>query len=239
MIIHSSRRKMDLYDHLQLQINGQPIKRVKSFNFLGIVINEHLTWTDHIAHISQKINPVVALISRLKHQLPTHILKMIYNSLILSRLHYGNILWGKSPGSLIKLQKKALRVVIGARYNAHTNPIEKKLKLLSLPDIHQTKLICLYKKLVDKKVPNHTEDMFKNIDLLQDLTLPRTKTYENTIRFELPIYLKTAPNYFIEQAQLLKYPCFKYKIKSHILERYSSLCTVLGCRNCQYSMVSN
>ena len=153
MIIHTLRRNMDLYEHLNLQINNQPIKRVKSFNFLGIVINEHLTWTDHIAHISQKINPVVALISRLKNQLPITILKMIYNSLILSRLHYGNILWGKSPGSLIKLQKKALRAVIGAKYNAHTAPIEKKLKLLSLPDIHQTKLTCLYKKSRTKVYP--------------------------------------------------------------------------------------
>ena len=97
---------MTLFDDLKLKLNGQVINRVKSFNFLGIILNEHLTWTDHIAHISHKINPAIALISRLKNELPSNILKMIYNSLILSRLHYGNILWGRNPGSLIRLQKK-------------------------------------------------------------------------------------------------------------------------------------
>ena len=64
--------------------------------------------------------------SRLKHQLPTGILKMIYNSLILPRLHYGNILWGNIPGSLIRLNKRALRAIVNAGINTHTNPIEKK-----------------------------------------------------------------------------------------------------------------
>ena len=83
MIFHNSQRKLDMYDQLKLSINNLPIKRTKTFNFLGIVINELLTWNDHITYISQKINPVVGLLNRLKHQLPTAILKMIYNSLIL------------------------------------------------------------------------------------------------------------------------------------------------------------
>ena len=106
MIFHTTQRNMKIYDSLNIKMNNLPIKRVKSFNFLGIIINENLTWTDHISHISQKINPVVGLIGRLKHQLPIHILKLIYNSLILSRMHYRNTLWRRTPVSLIPLQKK-------------------------------------------------------------------------------------------------------------------------------------
>ena len=80
MIFHNRQRKLDMYDQLKLSINNLPIKRTKTFNFLGIVINEFLTWNDHITYISQKINPVVGLINRLKHQLPTVILKMMYKS---------------------------------------------------------------------------------------------------------------------------------------------------------------
>ena len=145
MLFHNTQKKMSLYEHLNLQFNGVTIERTPHFNFLGIVINENLNWTDHITHLSSKINPVVGLLRRLKYQLPTKILKMIYNSLILSRLHYGNILWGGQPASLIKLNKKALRAIANVGCNAHTNPIEKRLKLLSLPDIHQMKLLCLYK----------------------------------------------------------------------------------------------
>ena len=108
LINHNRQRKIDMYDNLDLKIDNLPIKQIKTFNVLGIMVNEYLTWNDHITYISHKITPVVGLINRLKHQLPTKILKMIYNSLILSRLHYGNILWGSSPGSLLRLNKRAL-----------------------------------------------------------------------------------------------------------------------------------
>ncbi len=126
MIFHTPQRNMELFNALNIKMDNLPVKRVKSFNFLGIILNENLTWTDHIAHLSQKINPVVGLLHRLKHQLPINTLKLIYNSLILSRLHYGNILWGRAPGNLIRLQKKALSAIVGAAYNAHTTPILKK-----------------------------------------------------------------------------------------------------------------
>ena len=84
-----------------LSKNELPIKRVKSFNFLGIILNETLTWTDHIAHLSRKISPVISLLHRLKNSS-----LYVYSSLILSRLHYGNILWGRTPGHLIKTHKK-------------------------------------------------------------------------------------------------------------------------------------
>ena len=235
MIFHTFKRNMTIYEGLDLKLNEISIKRVKSFNFLGIILNEHLTWTDHIAHISHKINPAIALISRLKNQLPTNILKMIYNSLILSRLHYGNILWGRNPGSLIRLQKKAVRAVMGRVANAHSPAIFKKLKLISLPDLYNTKLLNVYKKRIDKTLPTYLVNMFQNMDLARQPKMPRTKTYEKTLRFELHSYLTTAPDYLLGLAHRLKFLSFKYNTKKYILERYSTLCTVTGCKVCLFT----
>jgi len=232
MLFHNTQKKMSLYEHLKLQFNGVTIERTPHFNFLGIVINENLNWTDHITHLSSKINPVVGLLRRLKYQLPTKILKMIYNSLILSRLHYGNILWGGQPASLIKLNKKALRAIANVGCNAHTNPIEKRLKLLSLPDIHQMKLLCLYKKLLENKVPIYISSMFKDMSLTEYPTYPNTAKYKNSIRFELPTYLQTAPETLLDKAKSVSFDCFKFNIKQYIIERYSSLCTIVGCSSC-------
>ncbi len=232
MLFHNTQRKMTVYQHLKIQFNGETIMRTSHFNFLGIVINENWNWNDHITHLSSKINPVVGLLHRLKYQLPTKILKMIYNSLILSRLHYGNILWGGRPASLIKLNKKALRAIANADYNAHTNPIEKRLKLLSLPDLHKMKLLCLYKKHLEKKLPKYLTSMFENIRLNEDPIYPKTVKYKNTIRFELPTYLQTAPNVLLEKAETVSYICFKFNVKKYILERYTSLCTTIGCGLC-------
>ena len=232
MIFHNHQRKIDMFDHLQLKINNLPIKRTTTFNFLGIVINEFLTWNDHITYISQKINPVVGLINRLKHQLPTHILKMIYNSLILSRLHYGNILWGGNPGSLIRLNKRALRAIVDAGSNTHTNPIEKKLNLLSIPDIHKMKLLTLYKNITDKKAPQNIQNMFNTNILNHKPDDPRTVHYKTSARFVLPEYLHTAPEELISEARKVNLSSFKRHIKEYFIQRYSSLCTQLGCAAC-------
>ena len=162
MIFHNRQKNVKAYERLELKLNSVVLERTKKFNFLGITINETLTWNDHIAHVSQKIVPVISLINRKKHQLPIKILKMIYNSLILSRLHYGNLVWGHAPANLIKLNKRALRAITGAAINDHTNPIEKRLYLLSLPDIYKTKVLCLYKSILDKKVPANTKTHYQN-----------------------------------------------------------------------------
>ena len=231
MIFHTKNKDMSLINKLSLKINGIPISRVKAFNFLGIVLNENLTWTDHTAHIANKINPVIAQLRRLKHSLPLHILKMIYNSLILSRLHYGIALWGKSPGILTKLQKKAIRALTGSGVNAHTTPLLKKLETLSIADIFTAKLLCLYKLLKDKKIPRPIANLFKIEDLSSSLPKPpRIKTFENTIRFELPAVLMNA------NATLLNTNCtyqsYKRNIKRFMISQYSSLCTKTGCRAC-------
>jgi hypothetical protein len=157
---------------------------------------------------------------------------MIYNSLILSRLHYGNIIWGGRPRSLIKLNKKALRAITKASYNAHTNPIEKRLKLLSIPDIHQIKLLCLYKRHIDNKVPKHISLMFTNINLDETPNYPKSAKYKSTTRFEMPTYLQTAPTELLNTSHNVSYCTFKANAKKYIIERYSSLCTVIGCGSC-------
>ena len=129
---------MSLLNKLSLKINKMAISRVKAFDFLGIVLNEILIWSDHTTHIENKINLVIAQIRCLKNSLPLHILKMIYNSLIPSRLHYGIALWGKSPGNLTKI-KKAIRALTGSGTNSHTIPLLKKLETLSIDDIFRLK----------------------------------------------------------------------------------------------------
>jgi len=231
MLFHSPQRKLKGYNDLKIEINNQVIKCVKTFNFLGIQFNENLNWNAHITYLSNKINSVVGMLNRLKHQLPTKILLMIYNSLILSRLHYGNILWGQNPRSLIKLNKKAVRALAGVGSNAHTSPIQKRFKLLSLPDIHQLKLYCFYKRIVDKRLPLRVLSMFNENPMINPEP-PRTVSYRNTLKYALPYFLTLAPSEILDEANNVTYQTFKTHVKKYIIDRYSSLCTVVGCGSC-------
>ena len=79
---------------LNLKIAGNVIKQVAEFNFLGIDIDQNITWKPHVTKTAIKISRVIGVLNKLKHIFPQHILLTIYNSLIQPHLIYGLYLWG-------------------------------------------------------------------------------------------------------------------------------------------------
>ena len=62
--------------------------------FLGVLIDENLTWKEDINCISLRISKSIGILNSLKYNLPLKILVNSYNSMILSHLTYINIVWG-------------------------------------------------------------------------------------------------------------------------------------------------
>ena len=106
MIFRHPHTRNNTLTSLNLTINGEPIERVTSFDFLGVVFSETLSWKRHTEKIRNKISKVIGMMSRIKRYVDSSILLKIYNSLILSHLHYGILCWGFDCHSLLKLQKK-------------------------------------------------------------------------------------------------------------------------------------
>ena len=122
-------------------MNGTSISRVSNFNFLGFILDENLSWKEHVNKIANKISITNGILCRIKRSVPIFTLRLIYNSLIFSHLNYGQLLWGCNITRLNKLQKKSIRIICNAKYNAHTDPLFKELKMLKLNDMFQ--LQCL------------------------------------------------------------------------------------------------
>ena len=59
--------------------------------------------------------------------------------MINSNLNYGILVWGFSCQRLIKLQKKAIRIVSRSKYNAHTGYIFKTVDILTLFNLNDLK----------------------------------------------------------------------------------------------------
>ena len=126
MIFHHRQRNISKIK-LELFINSTKIEQVHEFDFLGIMLDECLTWNSHINKIASKISRVNGVLSRLKRFVPSSILRMIYNALIQPHLNYGVLLWGKNVTRIQKLQKWSVRSITLSKYNAHTDPIFIKL----------------------------------------------------------------------------------------------------------------
>ena len=71
-----------------IYLNGTLLERVETTKFLGVQIQENLSWKSHINYIGNKISKVNGILARLKRQLPHFYLKTIFNSLFMSNLYY-------------------------------------------------------------------------------------------------------------------------------------------------------
>ena len=105
--------------------------------------------------IANKISKYIGVLNRLKHTLPPRILIALYNTLILSHFYYGLPLWGHHTSRLHKLQKRALRTITNSKFNAHSEPICKRLNILKLPDLYNLQLYKLYFKIKREVVPQY------------------------------------------------------------------------------------
>ena len=67
--------------------------------FLGIYIDKHLTWSQHIIdYLCTSISKSVFAINRVKYILPYAALRSLYFSLVHSRLQYGIEAWDNTNG---------------------------------------------------------------------------------------------------------------------------------------------
>jgi len=76
---------------INVTIDNVPIGKVKQTKFLGVIINEKLTWEDHIITIRGKISKGLGILTKLIFYLPNCILVNLY-TLIHPYYDYCNII---------------------------------------------------------------------------------------------------------------------------------------------------
>ena len=78
---------------LNLSLDGHTIKQVRVYKFLGIQINDTLTWKDHIDFIISKASRQINLLRRLSLFLPTPLRILFYKSYIMPIFDYCDVVW--------------------------------------------------------------------------------------------------------------------------------------------------
>ena len=209
MVFH---RKQKHVDEINAQINGTQIERVKSFNFLGIMLDKNLTWKNHIEMVSKKISKVTGILYRLKHIFPKNVLFVLYNSLIVSHINYGLLLWGVHVHKLKLLQKKALRFMTNSGYIAHTTPLLIKHGLHNVRDMYKLKLLKFYYKLSYDLLPPSFNYYIKVIEQKPVRNLRQHYIHAPLIK---RVYAKCSPLF-----QLIKLiNCLKSDVNDTILNK--------------------
>ncbi|RMX53315.1 hypothetical protein pdam_00022144 [Pocillopora damicornis] len=73
-----------------VQLHGKEIERVSSFCCLRVILDENLSWNEHVELICNKVSKHLGLLSRIRSFLALKAANCLYSSLvqpILNRLH--------------------------------------------------------------------------------------------------------------------------------------------------------
>lgn len=138
---------------LKISVNDYNIERVSSFDYLGLLIDENLSFINHIDSISSRIVSTTFAIKRIRPFISEQTARQLYFQHIHSLLIYLNCCWNVAGNIKIKalavLQRKALRTVF------QKGPLfpSKNLfssKILPLKYLNRYQLTILTFKLINK-----------------------------------------------------------------------------------------
>ena len=93
MLIGSIKKIQPLNNLIAIRENGRLLKRVKRIKYLGSVVDENLTWDDHINYISVKIRHNIGILKRMRLTVPREYLVLLYKTLIEPYFRYRNTMW--------------------------------------------------------------------------------------------------------------------------------------------------
>ena len=147
-----------------IKLNNYKLKRKSHVKYLGITIDEVLSWNKHIDNLSKKLARANGILSKLRHyshgdsscSLPLSFQSyLLYGSLAWSFTNQGNI------DCVTKMQKRCIRILTFAPFDAHTNPLFSKLGIIKVEDVIVIQKLLFMLKVQQRIVPAKILKLFQ------------------------------------------------------------------------------
>ena len=208
MYIGTPQRLKSYSDLPSISVDGRELSVCNSVKYLGIHLDDNLSWKHHIDELCAKLSPKLGTLSRLSHILPSHLLNIIYNTTIQPHIDYGLPLWGHTyPTYIAKIQhyqNRAARLVAKKySFDIPSYAIVKSLKWLNVSQ-RTRYLTCVFMhKIYYGQCPNYllhmaitrsdftTRQTRASADLV--VPLPRTETLKRSLTYQGPLLWNGLP----------------------------------------------
>ena len=127
-----------------ITVGDQEILRCRKAKYLGVIIDDKLTWQHHLQSLKNKLASGCWALYRLKDYVNKKTLRMVYFGLIYSNLQYCISCWGSASQCHLEplniLNRRAIRTIFNADRRAHTTPLFHSLNTLKIDDIYKLQI---------------------------------------------------------------------------------------------------
>ena len=154
-IFKSPRRIIDLPNSISYL--NQKLNRVSYIKFLGVTLDENLSFNLHINEVCNKLKNLFHVFYSIRGFLSKENIRTLYYALIYSRIKYGIAVYGQAKASNIKriqtLQNKLLKVLAGKKYRYPTDKLHNEFDLLKVSDITNQEVLTFVYNFFSNGLP--------------------------------------------------------------------------------------
>ena len=165
-IFKSSRKRIqNLPEHIVFL--DKKLKRTTHIKFLGITLEENLTWSLHINEIVNKLKRLFHIFYNIRDYLTKENSRTIYYSMIYTRIKYGITIYG-SDGSyklnkIQVIQNQLLKVLLKKDYRFPTDELHKSMELLKVTDITEQEIVTFVHNYFRNNLPPVFNDYYNTL----------------------------------------------------------------------------
>ena len=110
---------------LNIKIKGEQIEEKEYTKYLGILIDNNLSWNYHIKHANLKISKGIGILTKLRRYLSKNVLRALFYAFVQPHIDYGLLVWGSAtPTNLKPIKKNLQKAVRKILFKARNQPIE-------------------------------------------------------------------------------------------------------------------
>ena len=227
MLLGSNKQLGKISEIGDLKVGEDEIKRVRKTKYLGLIIDETMSWNQQYKIVKRRVKGGFDYIRKLRQMLPQSKLFQVYQALMESHLRYGNIIWDYLPATrlnkLQRLQDRAIALI-------HSAPIKDRMPSATLSVHISIKLdqAVMVRKFLNGQCPQVLKQTFTKRSQVSkyetrrsdDLQVPRTRLEitKKSFSYKVPrcgmrpnnirnldsvaAFKKQAENYFLGQGNI-------------------------------------
>ena len=150
-----------------VKISNTMIDEVDSTKLLGVNVDKTLSWCMQVAQVKKCTSYRLFIIKKIRKYLPLEIRIKFYDYYVKPLIEYCSSVWGvcsrENQSKIIKIQKKAARIILEAPPLTPSKHMFQELKWLPFDEIVKFKQVSLVYKAVTGSAPQYIQTLFTNI----------------------------------------------------------------------------
>ena len=136
ILFHPPQKKVQ---NISLYINNKIIEQKPFAKYLGVILDKHLSWQEHISCTRLKLQQSIGIISKLRYYVPKNILRSIYYAFVHPYITYSLINWScATPHALLPIDtslNKAIRIMSFKDNETPSEPLFKNFNILNFDKV--------------------------------------------------------------------------------------------------------